>query len=109
MLILFSPRVVVSHRDGENIGAKSAAQGYARSRLPEFTEEEKAYVRGTSDYFGLNHYSSKLAYRNESAYGYHEAPSFFDDADTVSYNLQEWKIGESDFVKVSFFLLFSIL
>lgn len=93
----------------KNIGAKSAAQGYARSRLPEFTEEEKAYVRGTSDYFGLNHYSSKLAYRNESAYGYHEAPSFFDDTDTVSYNLQEWKIGESDFVKVSFFLLFSIL
>jgi len=27
-------------------------------RLPTFTEEELDYVRGSSDFFGLNHYSS---------------------------------------------------
>uniref|UniRef100_A0A3B3XC26 Lactase n=1 Tax=Poecilia mexicana TaxID=48701 RepID=A0A3B3XC26_9TELE len=28
--------------------------------LPSFTEEEKARIKGTSDFFGLNHYTSRL-------------------------------------------------
>jgi len=28
--------------------------------LPEFTEEEKIKNKGTSDFFGLNHYTSNL-------------------------------------------------
>ncbi|KAJ3348993.1 hypothetical protein HDU83_000914 [Entophlyctis luteolus] len=30
------------------------------SRLPSFTDEEKAYVKGTADFFGLNSYTSRL-------------------------------------------------
>lgn len=30
-------------------------------RLPEFTEEEKIYVAGSSDFFGLNHYNTMYA------------------------------------------------
>ncbi|CAG9119619.1 unnamed protein product [Plutella xylostella] len=40
----------------ERIAEKSAQQGFPRSRLPEFTDEEREYIRGTSDFFGINHY-----------------------------------------------------
>nr|XP_056717147.1 lactase/phlorizin hydrolase [Euleptes europaea] len=32
-----------------------------RSRLPEFTEDEKQRIKGTFDFFGLNHYTTVLA------------------------------------------------
>lgn len=63
----------------ERIGAKSAEQGFSRSRLPEFTPEEIDYVRGSSDFFGLNHYSTYIVYRNESLNNYHNVPSYYDD------------------------------
>ncbi|KPI94624.1 Myrosinase 1 [Papilio xuthus] len=81
------------------IAAKSEEQGYPRSRLPEFTPEEIDYVRGSSDYFGLNHYSTFIVYRNESVYGYHDAPSFADDLEVLTYQKAEWKIGQSEFTK----------
>lgn len=28
------------------------------NRLPEFTEDEKRYIKGTVDFLGLNHYTS---------------------------------------------------
>lgn len=34
-------------------------------RLPHFTSEEKEMIRGSSDFFGLNHYSSALASQPE--------------------------------------------
>nr|DBA19707.1 TPA: hypothetical protein GDO54_015494 [Pyxicephalus adspersus] len=40
---------------------RSLAQGLAKSRLPEFTEEEKMRIKGTYDYFGFNHYTTILA------------------------------------------------
>lgn len=30
--------------------------------LPEFTESEKQRIKGTYDYFGLNHYTTVLTY-----------------------------------------------
>ncbi|XP_039610997.1 lactase-phlorizin hydrolase [Polypterus senegalus] len=44
------------------IRERSLAQGLAKSRLPEFTEEEKRRIKGTFDYFGFNHYTTVLAY-----------------------------------------------
>ncbi|CAG9858422.1 unnamed protein product [Phyllotreta striolata] len=40
------------------IAARSAAEGRNRSRLPEFTQDEIDYIRGTHDFFGLNAYSA---------------------------------------------------
>lgn len=84
----------------ERIAAKSAEQGFPRSRLIEFTPEEVDYVRGTSDIFGLNHYTTNIVYRNESLLGYFDSPSFFDDINVITYQKAEWKIGESEFTKV---------
>ncbi|KAG6457619.1 hypothetical protein O3G_MSEX010370 [Manduca sexta] len=84
----------------EKVAAKSAAQGFARSRLVELSPEEVEYIRGTSDIFGLNHYVSFLVYRNESVYGSYDIPSFSDDLEVGLYQKNEWLIGESDFTKV---------
>lgn len=45
----------------DKIGRKSAAAGLSVSRLPVFTDAEKAALKGSSDFFGLNTYSSELA------------------------------------------------
>ncbi|KOB67338.1 Uncharacterized protein OBRU01_19962 [Operophtera brumata] len=79
---------------------ESQAQGFPRSRLPEFTPEEVEYVKGTSDFFGLNHYSTYLAYRNESVEGVHDSPSYYDDIDVIIYQSSEWEHGASSFLKV---------
>ncbi|XP_029968164.1 lactase-phlorizin hydrolase-like [Salarias fasciatus] len=41
---------------------RSLAGGLSESRLPEFTPEEIQRIKGTHDYFGLNHYTSVLAF-----------------------------------------------
>jgi len=47
------------------IAAKSIAEGLSQSRLPEFTAEEKLFIKGTHDYFGLNHYTTQLVVSND--------------------------------------------
>ena len=44
------------------IGEKSEQQGYNASRLPEFTAEEKAEIAGSSDFLGINHYTTSLVF-----------------------------------------------
>ncbi|XP_052758518.1 lactase/phlorizin hydrolase-like [Galleria mellonella] len=83
----------------ERIAARSAEQGYPRSRLIQFTPQEIDYVRGTADFFGLNHYSSYLVYRNESVNGKYPIPSYEDDAGLIRYQKDEWIIGESNMVR----------
>ncbi|KAM3607593.1 uncharacterized protein V6R79_010433 [Siganus canaliculatus] len=41
---------------------RSLAQGLTESRLPQFTPEEIQRINGTHDFFGLNHYTSVLAF-----------------------------------------------
>ncbi|XP_072541141.1 lactase/phlorizin hydrolase [Salminus brasiliensis] len=43
------------------VGNKSELQGLTESRLPTFTEEEKAYIQGTADVFCINTYTARLA------------------------------------------------
>lgn len=84
----------------ERIAAKSAEQGYFRSRLPAFTQEEVEYVKGSSDFFGLNHYTTYLVYRNASTVGYHASPSYYDDLEVITYQSVDWDHGASGFLKV---------
>lgn len=89
----------------ERVAAKSAAQGFPRSRLPEFTAEEVEFVRGTSDFFGLNHYTSGIVYRNESVYNVHPVPSYNDDIDVGSYQDPSWPGSASTWLNVSNFVI----
>ncbi|KAL0849455.1 hypothetical protein ABMA28_013738 [Loxostege sticticalis] len=83
----------------EKIAAKSAAQGFKRSRLPEFTSEEVEMVRGSSDFFGLNHYTTNLVYKNESLEGYYDVPSYYDDIEAKLYQPSHWSAGASVWMK----------
>ncbi|XP_055981586.1 cytosolic beta-glucosidase [Sorex fumeus] len=51
------------------IAAMSTKQGYASSRLPEFTEEEKKMIKGTGDFFAVQYYTTCLARLKENKKG----------------------------------------
>ncbi|CAH2067292.1 unnamed protein product, partial [Iphiclides podalirius] len=84
----------------ERIATNSATQGFPRSRLPEFTPEEVDYVRGSSDFFGINHYTSYVVYRNESVINMYDTPSYYDDINAGFYQPNEWEQGASSTKKV---------
>ncbi|KAK4883853.1 hypothetical protein RN001_000124 [Aquatica leii] len=44
----------------EFVSARSKLEGFSYSRLPKFTPEEITYIKGTYDFFGLNHYTTTL-------------------------------------------------
>ncbi|CAH2059641.1 unnamed protein product, partial [Iphiclides podalirius] len=79
------------------VAAASAAQGLNASRLRPFTDEQIEYMRGTADFLGLNHYTSKIVYRNESLAGTFHVPSSGDDAFYGEYAHPSWPI-ESGFI-----------
>merc|ERR1711972_239968 len=69
-------------------------------RLPTFTDEEKDLLRGTSDFFGLNHYGSgfvaapaknKEAEAKLSMWGTKMEGGYIDDQDVVKKDDPAWK------------------
>ncbi|XP_076119842.1 lactase/phlorizin hydrolase-like isoform X2 [Alosa pseudoharengus] len=44
------------------VGNKSDLQGLEVSRLPTFTDEDKAYIQGTADFFSINAYTTKVVH-----------------------------------------------
>ncbi|XP_075986573.1 myrosinase 1-like [Anticarsia gemmatalis] len=78
----------------ERVAEKSAQQGYLWSRLPAFTEEEKARALGASDFLGVNHYTSRLIsateYKSTGA-----VPSLVDDEDIGIYVPEDWPVAQS--------------
>ncbi|CAK1544188.1 unnamed protein product [Leptosia nina] len=75
----------------EKVAAKSLEQGFFSSRLPEFTQAEIDMIKGSSDFFGLNQYTTALVYRNESVNGKYPVPSYYDDIGAVLYQPEEWE------------------
>ncbi|KAL1517173.1 hypothetical protein ABEB36_000972 [Hypothenemus hampei] len=47
------PQIVI-----DRVGNRSANEGFSRSRLPEFTQEQLEFIKGTSDFFCLNSYAT---------------------------------------------------
>lgn len=53
----------------ERIKERCLLEGTESSRLPEFTQEEVDYIKGTADFFALSHFTSYIAFnRNETNY-----------------------------------------
>lgn len=84
----------------EIVERKSAEQNYPTSRMPDFTDEEKEFVRGTYDFFGVNHYTASFVsateYKRE-----HPIPSLYADIDVGSYVPPDWDKSASSWLTVS--------
>ncbi|XP_026322901.1 myrosinase 1-like [Hyposmocoma kahamanoa] len=46
----------------ELVAKVSKKEGFPKSRLPEFTEEENKALKGSADFLGMNHYTTFLVY-----------------------------------------------
>lgn len=84
----------------ERVAKKSMEQGYKKSRMPEFTDEEKEYVRGAYDFFGVNHYSGFFVSATEYK-TVNPIPSFLDDEENGIFRPAEWPASASPWLVVS--------
>ncbi|XP_045455416.1 myrosinase 1-like [Melitaea cinxia] len=82
-----------------NVDTKSAEQGFSQSRLPKLSESEIEYIKGTADFFGLNTYTSKLAYRNASLLEMYPVPSYYDDMGAVIVRDDLWPESVSSWLQ----------
>ncbi|XP_055379058.1 myrosinase 1 [Condylostylus longicornis] len=85
----------------DRINALSKEQGFTKSRLPRFTAEEIRHIRGTSDFFGINTYTSNLVTKNDhnNTLGKYPIPSFLHDMGTVETQDPSWKGSGSVWLK----------
>ncbi|KAJ2947758.1 hypothetical protein O0L34_g9538 [Tuta absoluta] len=81
------------------VNEKSAKQNYSRSRLPEFTPSEVQFIKGTADFFGLNHYTTYLLSMADKEVG--AIPSHENDVGIVRVQDPKWPSkSSSDWLKV---------
>ncbi|NXT55352.1 LPH hydrolase, partial [Pluvianellus socialis] len=80
------------------IRERSLAQGLKESRLPEFTESEKKRIKGTYDYFGLNHYTTVLVYNFNYPAG---VMSYDSDRGVATVADRSWLKSGSSWLKVA--------
>ncbi|CAK1602507.1 unnamed protein product [Parnassius mnemosyne] len=76
----------------------SKRQHFPRSRLPTFTPEEVALIRGSSDFMGLNHYTTYLIAQGDGKI--YPQPSFNTDMGVVTTQKQEWPKSNSTWLRV---------
>ncbi|KAJ0170738.1 hypothetical protein K1T71_013510 [Dendrolimus kikuchii] len=80
----------------KRVAEKSAQQGYAKSRMPEFTDEERKLAKGASDFMGINHYTgyfTSAGYDNS-----YPVPSFYDDLSITDHRPSEWPLAASSWL-----------
>lgn len=80
----------------ERIDENSKLQGWPSSRLPKFTPDEIKYIRGSSDFFGLNHYTSFIAIPQMRKKG----SLWFNDAGYYRTVNPKWPGAASSWLKV---------
>uniref|UniRef100_A0A669DK22 Lactase n=1 Tax=Oreochromis niloticus TaxID=8128 RepID=A0A669DK22_ORENI len=89
----------------KRIRERSLAAGLPQSRLPEFTPEEIKRIKGTHDFFGLNHYTSVLAFPVDHG----DAPSIEADKGVVVVSDRTWLDTGSSWLKIAPFGLRRLL
>ncbi|KAF6205529.1 hypothetical protein GE061_019702 [Apolygus lucorum] len=78
------------------IDNNSAREGRNFSRLPYFTVKEIEQIRGTFDFFALNHYSSRMCTNGKRG----QSPSWSRDMEVYAYFNASWPPSQSSWLKV---------
>nr|WPM03626.1 glycoside hydrolase family 1 [Phyllotreta armoraciae] len=78
----------------QRVADRSKREGLKTSRLPAFTEDQIKYIKGTSDYLALNHYSTLLT--NHSIDAPIGTPGFEKDKSVLLWHKPEWTQGSAD-------------
>ncbi|XP_048001415.1 myrosinase 1-like [Leguminivora glycinivorella] len=83
----------------DRVAKKSKEQGLVRSRLPSLSKEEIKLIKGSSDFLGLNHYTTYLITPSEIK---HKVPSFIDDANfNKKRTRDEWTKSHSSWLSMT--------
>ncbi|KAK2913865.1 hypothetical protein Q8A67_002264 [Cirrhinus molitorella] len=70
------------------IGRKSAQQGLSNSRLPIFSPHEKSYVKGTCDFLGISHFTTR--YITQKNFPSNRGNNYFTDRDLAELVDPQW-------------------
>ncbi|CAH1100430.1 unnamed protein product [Psylliodes chrysocephalus] len=81
------------------VAARSAAEGRNQSRLPELTQSEIDYIRGTHDFFGLNVYSATVAAAMDDP-PVSDPPNKWGEQGVNTYQPTDWEETSIDGTKV---------
>lgn len=83
----------------QNIAERSFKEGFTESRLPEFSQSEIQSIKGTYDFFGLNHYTTMYATSEEYDIKAEEPHWIYD---TAAYTWQDdsWEYSGSEWCRV---------
>lgn len=87
------PKIMV-----DEIGKRCEYEGRAFSRLPEMDEATKAFVRGSSDFFGINYYTSRLLSVDRSPRNSSDFPAWYKDAKSLIHVDPRWKRAKSEWL-----------
>jgi beta-glucosidase/6-phospho-beta-glucosidase/beta-galactosidase len=82
----------------KEIGTRCKHEGRNSSRLPNIDEKTKIFLRGSSDFFGLNYYTSRLLSIDKSEQNASDSPAWFKDAKSVILVDPKWKRGKSEWL-----------
>ncbi|XP_030752211.1 myrosinase 1-like [Sitophilus oryzae] len=73
----------------QRIAERSQLQNLSQSRLPSFTDEEKAELKGSYDFLTINMYTTDLVlWREDDPIG---EPSIYDDVGVTTYQPDDWE------------------
>ncbi|KAM3663194.1 lactase-like protein [Ammospiza caudacuta] len=70
------------------VGRKSAQQGLGTSRLPTFSVQEKTYIKGTSDFLGIGHFTTR--YVLQKSFPFLQVSSYHTDPDLAELVDPNW-------------------
>ncbi|XP_071354139.1 lactase-like protein isoform X2 [Trachinotus anak] len=71
------------------IGRKSVQQGLGTSRLPTFSPQEKSYIKGTCDFLGIGHFTTRYITQKNNPSG-RSSSSYFADRDLAELVDPRW-------------------
>uniref|UniRef100_A0A8C5DR07 Cytosolic beta-glucosidase n=1 Tax=Gouania willdenowi TaxID=441366 RepID=A0A8C5DR07_GOUWI len=82
------PQVMKDYIGRSKVCLSIGQQGLGASRLPVFTSQERNYIRGTCDFLGLGHFTTR--YVTQKNYPSSAGDSFFSDRDLAELVDPQW-------------------